>query len=588
MPSRFPVFSVCDGRPAAAGLLAVLLLGGLLAAAPAHAQQAHAQSSPAEDNERPNIVWIIGDDVSPYLGAYGDTLARTPHLDRLAAEGMRYTNAFAVSGVCSPNRSALVTGLYPTGYGAMHHRTGNRKPPAIPGYEAVPPPEAQIVTEYLRADGYYAVNNGKEDYQFSTPVTAWDASIGTWGPYDEEPFPQIFERANWRDRPGPEQPFFAVFNLLDSHESRIWMNDDRPLQTDPAAVEVPPYYPDPPAVREDLARNYDNIALMDRKVGMILDSLRADGLMDETVVLFFGDHGSGLPRMKRSLYDSGIRVPLIARVPAAYRDAMGAAAPGTATGRIVSFVDFAPTLLSMAGLDVPDYMPGRAFLGAQQGSERDYAFAARDRMDEQERHTRRAVTDGRFKYIRNYRPDSTHFQHLAYRKNTDLMPALRRLHRAGRLDSTQAFYFRDTMPKQELYDTRSDPHEVNNLAGDPRYTDTLVELRRAEQRWRARTDDLGLIPEPVLKNILWPPRGNQPTVAAPPFDVQERKEGAAPTVRIESATRGTSIGYRMNASGPWHVYTAPVRVAPGDTLRAQAVRMGYEDSKTARRPAPNP
>ncbi|PSQ81619.1 MAG: sulfatase, partial [Bacteroidetes bacterium QS_1_65_9] len=474
----------------------------------------------------------------------------------------------------APNRSALVTGLYPTSYGAQHMRTSQRTAAldavedpellAIPTYEAVPPPEARFATEYLRASGgYFATNDGKTDYQFETPATAYDRNHGG---------------ADWREQPeDSDAPFFSVINIHDSHESNVWKNADKPLQTDPADVRVPPYYPDTPTVREDIARNYDNIARMDTAVGNVMDRLRDDGLLDETIVFFFGDHGSGLPRMKRTVYDSGIQVPLIVRVPDAYRDEMGAGAPGTATDRLVSFIDFAPTLLSLAGVDVPDYMPGRPFLGAQQGRERaperSYAFAARDRMDPA-RHTRRAVTDGRFKYIRNYRPDTTYYQFLPYRNRMALMQELLRYEEEGRLDSTQAFYFRDTMPKQELYDTRNDPHEVNN---------ELRELRRAEQRWRARTDDMGLIPEPVLKNVLWPPRGEQPTVAAPTFDVREtEEEGAATTVRIESAARGTSIGYRMNASGPWQVYTGPVRVAPGDTLRAQAVRMGHEDSATAR------
>jgi hypothetical protein len=285
--------------------------------------------------------------------------------------------------------------------------------------------------------------------------------------------------------------------------------------------------------------------------------------------------------MKRSVYDSGLRVPLIVRVPEQYRDWAGLdATPGAASDRLVSFIDFAPTLLSVAGLEVPDYMPGRAFLGPQQGPERSYAFAARDRMDPA-RHTRRAVTDGRFKYIRNYQPDTSFYQFIPYRNRMALMQEILRYHEEGRLDSTQAFYFRDTMPRQELYDTKTDPHEINNLADNPRYTDKLIELRRAEQRWRARTDDMGLIPEPVLKNILWPPRGEQPVVEPPSFQADTGSEGPA-TVRLETSTRGASIGYRTSARQPWQLYTGPVDVAPGDTLRAKAVRMGYQDSKAVR------
>ena len=552
--------------------LAVAAAALLLAVAPARAQQ------PASPNDRPNIVWIIAEDVSPfYLGAYGSDVARTPNIDRLAEEGVRFTNAYALNGACAPNRSALVTGLYPTSYGAMHMRTSRRtaalesiddpKLRAIPTYEAVPPPEARFVTEYLRTDGYFATNDGKTDYQFKTPATAYDRNR---------------DGANWRNQPeDADNPFFSVVNHFVSHESMVWRLSETPLQTDPGRVEVPPYYPDTPTVRNDIAQNYDNIARLDTLVGEVMGRLRDDGLLDETIVFFFGDHGSGLPRMKRSVYDSGLRVPLIVRVPEQYRDWAGLdATPGAASDRLVSFIDFAPTLLSIAGLEVPDYMPGRAFLGPQQGPERSYAFAARDRMDPA-RHTRRAVTDGRFKYIRNYQPDTSFYQFIPYRNRMALMQEILRYHEEGRLDSTQAFYFRDTMPRQELYDTKTDPHEINNLADNPRYTDKLIELRRAEQRWRARTDDMGLIPEPVLKNILWPPRGEQPVVEPPSFQADAGSEGPA-TVRLETSTRGASIGYRTSARQPWQVYTGPVDVAPGDTLRAKAVRMGYQDSKAVR------
>jgi arylsulfatase A-like enzyme len=535
--------------------------------------QTWAQQDGEEDSERPNIVWIIAEDLSPFhLGAYGNAVARTPHIDRLAAEGRRYTNAFALNGACAPNRSSLVTGLYPTSYGAHHMRTMSRTAALdsiedpellrIPTYEAVPPPEARFVTEYLRTQGYYATNDGKTDYQFAPPATAWDENHSD---------------AHWRHRPDPEQPFFSVFNLIDSHESRVWANADKPLETDPDSVDVPPYYPDTPVVRRDIARNYDNIARVDEEVGRIVDQLRADDLLDETIVFFFGDHGSGLPRMKRTVYDSGIRVPLIVRFP----EGMGPEGhePGASTDRLVSFVDVAPTLLSLAGVTVPDYMDGRPFLGPQAGSPRDYVFASRDRMDPA-RHTRRAVSDGRFKYIRNYRPERPFLQFLPYRNRMDLMQEILRAKDAGRLDSSRHWqWLAETMPMQELYDTKTDPHEINNLAGKERYADKLAELRRAEQRWRRRTDDMGLIPEPVLKNILWPPHGEQPQVEAPAVQSDPAGDGTR-NVRLRSATEGTSIAYKTAADQPWQVYQGALRLSPDDTLRAKAVRMGYEDSRT--------
>jgi N-sulfoglucosamine sulfohydrolase len=537
------------------------------------AEQTQAQRDRVGNSERPNIVWIIAEDLSPFhLGAYGNAVARTSHIDRLAAQGRRYTNAFALNGACAPNRSSLVTGLYPTSYGAHHMRTMRRTAAldsiedpellAIPTYEAVPPPEARFVTEYLRTRGYYATNNGKTDYQFATPATAWDEN---------------YSDAHWQHRPDSDQPFFSVFNFMDSHESRVWVNAHEPLRTDPDSVDVPPYYPDTPIVRRDIARNYDNIARVDEEVGHIMDQLRADGLLDETIVFFFGDHGSGLPRMKRTVYDSGIRVPLIVRFP----EGMGPEGhePGMSTDRLVSFVDFAPTLLSLAGVEVPDYMAGRPFLGPQAGSPRDYVFASRDRMDPA-RHTRRAVSDGRFKYIRNYRPERPFLQFLPYRNRMDLMQEILRAKEEGRLDSSRHWqWLAESMPMQEFYDTRADPHEINNLVGKGRYADKLAELRRAEQRWRRRTDDMGLIPEPVLKNILWPPRGKQPRVEAPTIQADPAGNGRQ-EVRLRSATVGASIAYKTVSGQSWQVYQDALRLSPDDTLRAKAVRMGFEDSKT--------
>lgn len=537
------------------------------------AGQTRAQQNKESDLERPNIVWIIAEDVSPFqLGTYGAEVARTPHIDRLAAEGLRYENAFGPTGVCAPNRSSMVTGLYPTSYGAQHMRTMRRtaaldqiedpKLLAIPTYEAVPPPEVRFVTEYLREQGYYTTNDGKTDYQFTPPATAWDENSSG---------------AHWRDRPDSEQPFYSVFNIDESHESRVWRNADKPLETDPDAVDVPPYYPDTPVVRRDIARNYDNIARMDEEVGEILNQLREDNLLEETVVFFFGDHGSGLPRMKRAVYDSGIRVPLIIRLPGAMSPP-GEVKMDGATDRLVSLVDFPPTLLSLVGVEVPDYMAGRAFLGPQTGSPREYVFASRDRMDPA-RHTRRAVSDGRFKYIRNYRPDRPFLQFLPYRDRMDLMQEILRFKEEGRLDSTQHWQWMvEEMPKQELYDTKKDPHEINNLADEDRYAEKLAELRRKEQQWRRRTDDMGLIPEPVLKNVLWPPNGEQPQVEAPTVRTYETGSGES-VVRLRSTTEGSSIAYKTEDNQSWQVYAGPLHMSPGDTLRAKAVRMGYKESE---------
>ena len=447
--------------------------------------------SPPQTTTAPNILWISVEDMSPRLAAFGDTTAQTPNLDRFASQGVRYTNAYSVSGVCAPSRAALITGMYPTSIGAQHMRTLSRTAAiaqvtdpealAIPVYEAVPPPEVKCFTEYLRAAGYYCTNNVKTDYQFRPPFTAWDESSIT---------------ANWRNRP-EGKPFFSVINITTTHESQVWVRGGTPLLIDPAAVELPPYYPDTPVVRRDVARHYNNIQLMDAEVGLILKQLEADGLADSTIVFFFSDHGDGLPRAKRWLYDSGIRVPLMVRYPDG-REA------GSVRDELVSFVDFAPTVLSLAGVEIPPHMQGQSFLDKQEVRERDYVYAAKDRMDPA-LDTARAVRDKRFKYIKNYRPEKPFVQFIPYRDQMGLMQELLEGHEKGTLNSAQSLWFRPTKPVEELYDTANDPHELNNLANDPGFQDILLELRQAHERWAEETGDLGLIPEQELVIRMWPP-----------------------------------------------------------------------------------
>ena len=346
--------------------------GGVFAKPPAWAQGA----------KRPNILWISCEDTSPDLGCYGDEYATTPNLDRFATEGARYTRCFSISGVCAPSRSSIITGMYQTTIGTMHMRT-----------RAVPSPEVKCFTEYLRAAGYYCTNNSKTDYQFEPPFTAWDESS---------------TKAHWRNR-AKDQPFFAVMNLTVSHESSIRMPESRrrrggdrvppEMRHDPGKAKVPPYYPDTPVTRRDWATYYDTVTAMDMQVADILKELEDDGLADDTIVFFWGDHGRGLPRAKRWIYDSGIHVPLIVRWP-------GRIEPGSVVEDLVSFVDFGPPVLSLAAVDVPSHMQGQPFLGDQKAAPREYIYASRDRMDEAY-DLIRAVRDKRYKYIRNYMPEVT-------------------------------------------------------------------------------------------------------------------------------------------------------------------------------------
>ena len=519
----------------------------------------------------PNILWLSAEDLSPRLGSYGDDTARTPTLDRLAAEGMRFTSAFVTLPICAPARSAIITGMYQNAIGTMHMRTTEDRAAELPGpYLAVPPHYVKAFPEYLRAAGYYTTNNSKTDYQFGTPFTIWDESSG---------------RAHWRNRPDPEQPFFAVFNFTGTHESQVWPDSparrDRPLVTDPAAIEVPPYYPDTPAVREDLARHYDNIADLDAWVSRLLGELEEDGLLENTIVFFWTDHGDGLPRAKRTLYDSGLHVPLIVRWPERLQ-------PGSVNEELVSLIDLAPTVLSLAGVPVPAHMQGRVILGEHREAEPEYVFAGLDRVD-MSYDMVRAARDRRFKYIRNYYPQLPYADFVAYRNNSVIMQELLRLHGAGELEGTERLWMAPRRPPEELYDTRADPHEVVNLADAAEHRGTLERMRLAVDGWMARVDDQGLINEGEMVERMWP-GGVQPRTGTPlivPRGVTEIPEGRrhrldGPTeVVIYVPTQGASIAFTTDEGDDarWRLYTGPILVTGSSVIRARAIRYGYAESE---------
>jgi len=502
--------------------------------------------------DRPNIVWISIEDYSPTLGCYGDKYAVSPNIDKLASQGCRYTHCYSHAGVCAPTRSGIITGMYPTTIGTQFMRC-----------QGVPPSYVKCFPEYLRAAGYFCTNDVKTDYNFEPPLTAWDESRSG---------------AHWRNRPTKETPFFAVINLVQTHESQIRLpaaqaeSRRKTLAAgelhDPAKAPLPPYYPDTPLVRRDVANYYDNLTFTDKLIGKILKDLDDDGLTENTVVFFWGDHGWGMPRGKRWIYDSGTHVPLVVRWP-------GKLQPLSVNDELVAFLDLAPTVLSLAGVPVPKHLQGRAFLGEQTGPKREYVYATRDRMDEA-LDIIRGVRDQRFHYIRNYRPDLPYAQDVAYMNEMPTMQEWRRLAAAGELKGAQAIFFQPTKPIEELYDTQTDPHEINNLAGDQQYAKELARLRAAHEKWREETGDLGLIPEPELNEQRRP--GGQWSVTADP-----EITFASGQATIRCSTEGASIAFRLSESQRWLLYTAPIAVAKGQTVQAQACRIGFRDSQQVSR-----
>lgn len=413
---------------------------------------------------RPNILWIIAEDICPDMGCYGHPLVNTPNIDKLAGEGARYTNAFTTSPVCSASRSAFMTGMYQTSIGCHHHRSHR-----YDGYTL--PEPVKIITEYFREAGYFTCNcaglawhkPGKTDLNFTI----------------DKPF----DGSDWRKRKDG-QPFFAQVNFSETH--RIFKRDpDNPI--DENEVELPPYYPDHPIARRDWANYLECIQVLDKKVGKVLKRLKEDGLADDTIVFFFGDHGRPHLRGKQFLYEGGIHVPLIIRRP-------GHIKPGTVTDDLVSAIDLGPTSLKLAGIEPPKHMQGYIFMGTGT-RRRNHIIGARDRCDGTADRIR-CVRTKRFKYIRNYYPNRPYTQFNLYKKHRYPMWALMQiLYAEDKLTPQQQLFMASTRPEEEFYDLRTDPHELNNLADVPKHNNLLQSLRKMLDKWSKGADDKGAICE---------------------------------------------------------------------------------------------
>jgi arylsulfatase A-like enzyme len=565
----------------------------------------------SQSGDLPNILWIACHDINPDLGCYAGSwpsaeYAQTPNLDRLAEAGARYDQAFASAPVCSPSRSAVITGMYPTAIGPMHHRS-----------RAVPPPEVRCFPEYLRAAGYYCTNNYSTDYNFTTPVTVWDESS-----------PQ----AHWRSLPDSERPFFAVFHTAVTHQSQIYVDDEQYLRNttaladeqrhDPAVAPLPPYYPDTPVMRQAWARYRDNVTALDYWAGDLLAQLDEDGLSGDTLVVFWSDHGRGMPRAKMWPYETGLHVPLIVRWP-------GKIAPGTVRRELVGLMDLGPAMLAVSGLPVPEQMHGQPLFNASgqfASTAREYVIGHRDRIDAAE-DCIRTVRDTRYRYVRHYPPDRPYFGHHEDSREFSTVRELRHLEALESLirqfgetpavlTDAQRQFLAPSKPQEELYDLTVDPHEINNLATDPAHAAELQRLRTALERWQSTYSDLGLIPEAELIERSRP-GGHHQTTAPPQLEVVDgeiiascRTPGAsiawtadAPAPRSRPLPSAGEVAEFITAGGPpqltdeeihdlyavlvgapandgrsWRLYCAPF-VAPTETpIWFRACCLGYRDS----------
>lgn len=436
--------------------------------------------------DRPNILWITTEDMSPSLGCYGDKNAYTPNLDEFAKQSVRYTLAFSTAPVCSPSRACLITGMYATSLGNPQLRCHVVWPEGLKSY-----------ANLFRDAGYFTSNNVKTDYNVEDEANIKKIS---WNRCDN--------KAHWRQRQ-PGQPFFSVFNFMETHQSRTsvwpweqfeklanqWLSPGE--RTNPDNVILPGFYPDTKLSRRTVARYYDCIRIMDKEAGALLRQLDEDGLADNTIVFFYADHGMGLPRGKRVLQDSGLQVPLLIRFPKKWQY-LAPTKPGEAVNRLVSFVDFAPTVLSLAGLPIPSYMQGIPFLGKQAGAPRKYLYGARDRVDEAF-DTSRAIRNERWLYIRNFMPHLPWGQPEGYSDASDFRREFLRMGKEGKLTANTRPYVEVPRPIEELYDTQADPQQLHNLADKPELADRKKELAAELRKWILETRDLGFMPEQQLR-----------------------------------------------------------------------------------------
>ncbi|MCJ7468505.1 MAG: sulfatase [Maribacter sp.] len=507
-----------------------------------------------QEVSRPNIIWLVAEDQSPeFFPMYGNHTIALPNLEALARDGVVFDNAFSPVPVCAPARSAIITGMYPTTLGTHNMRTynayqtQNQPEIGVPSYSPIVPQGVKMFTEYLRKNGYYCANGPKEDYNFEKTDAAWDESS---------------KDRHWRKRK-KGQPFFTVFNFSVCHESQIWARGNDSLYVDPAKVPVPPFFPDNPIIRHDLAVNYSNLKRLDDQIGQVIKQLKEDGLYKNSIIFFYGDHGGPFPRYKRALYDTGVKVPMIIKFT-------GNRNAGSRDAQLLSFIDLAPSVLSLVGIQPPKVMQGHALFGTYEVAQKPkYTFHSTDRFDELYDRLR-AVRSKQYKYIKSFDTTISHAMPVAYREQMPMMQELRKLYADGNLNTQQARWLRPNKPAEELYDIQNDPYELENLADRPELQDTLVHLRKVLNEWIVTTEDLGRYPEKELI-ANWMPNGEQPQL--PPLEMEDKEDGIALFSKQPDAT----IVWKQAQDTAWKVYQKPL--PSGSSFQAKAERIGYRDSE---------
>lgn len=497
--------------------------------------------------EKPNFLVVVCEDISPYLGVYGDSVAVTPNLDQFAQNATKHTSMFTTVGVSAPSRYSLITGRYSSNDGANYMRSNYFDA----DFEVVPEDGVKCFTEYLREDGYYCVNNDKTDCQFNVPASAWNESSN---------------KAHWQNAP-EGQPFYAQFNIFITHECNIWKQTNEPLAVDPKDINVPPYYPDNDIVRHDMAVMYSNVARMDKIFGQFLAELEASDKADNTIVIFFSDNGGPLPRGKRELLNSGSNVPFMIRFPEKMRSSECAQGVDE---RFAMFVDIPATILSLAGVEIPDNMQGEALYGEQKGEERNFVFGATDRFDEQFE-KRGSIRDRKWLYVKNYYPSQSTYRPVEYRLGMPMMRNMYELYQKGELNDIQRIWFEPPYEEEQLYDCVADPHNVNNLAQNPKYRKVLRKMRKMyEKEWieEYNKEWVSYKEEDFIK--VMHPTGVKPQCPTPEITMQD---GAYQIANLQNAY---SVVYKEKGSKMWNFYTDKVTLEAG--MEVKFCRIGYVDS----------
>ncbi|MEG1186725.1 MAG: sulfatase [Bacteroidales bacterium] len=503
--------------------------------------------------ELPNFLIIVCEDISPYLNCFGDPVAITPNLDRFAQDAIRHNRMFTSVGVSAPSRYSLITGRYSSSDGANYMRSNyfNKE------FGSIPPAGVKCYTEILRESGYYCTNNAKTDYQFNTPLAAWD---------------EQGNNAHWKNAPA-DQPFLSIFNLNVTHESFIWKNSDKPLSISPDSVKIAPYHPDNQTSRHDYAVMYSNIQKMDQQFMQLLNELEKSERANNTIVIFYSDNGGPLPRAKRELMDSGTRVPFMIRFPD-HRSG------GTITNNLNMFVDIPATILSLAHINPPANMHGRAMYGDYTvKNTRKYVFGATDRFDEQIE-KRGSIRSERYLYIRNYMPQQSVYRPVAFRLAMPMMRNMLELKDQGELTREQMVWFDENQSEELLFDCHNDPHQINNLAEKKEYKSVLNQMRKAYQKeWiKAYNQEWEKYPEDYFIRKMWP-EGKKPKAELPRL---KQKEGK---VYVENDLTTYSAIFQINAKGSngksvhWNLYKAPISLEKGDVLTIRLERIGYAASE---------